>query len=680
MDAKRSYRWGYFILSSVIALVGTLLVLNFLTVQANSIPDSISDDDIQLLIEEALSKEEFDRVRWLAEVLPEEEREELLSILNSPKDYQPQTPLVNFIGINGASCSYDNFSDAMTAAISGDTLYINEGTYTTTIGTVNKDLTFLAAKNNCQDPGSGVTIDADDVDRLVWVQNYRNVTFTNLILSNGTAPSGGMGGNMYVTLGSYVVLQDTTIVSGSAYDRGGGVRIYYNSTVEMLGNSKIIDNRATGVNANGAGVAIYSGTLIMRGNSWVGSDLHSNISDNNGGGIYLDHNSYLEVTGNSKIMGNEAAQNGGGIYATDGSQVLFKDNASLGYTSYDQGNSAQNGGGIYLADTTTSLTMTKNNSILNNDASASGGGIYISGIANAKIDNALIKSNSAATSGGGIYIENSAIDLKNVIFYGNSAGDDGGGLAAYTSTITMQGYYPTPKTSPSPTERSSLSAIDICNTWSLPANNFCSEFRENTATDLGGAAYLQFSDAVISTTAFISNTAAWGVALEIWESSAELINSLLTGNDATDVNNSVVHVYRPPTSSVTTILNATHNTWAGNPADAIRYSLNTQGQFNNNVVWENDALGEVNPFATATCNDTQDEVLSGAGNISQDPQFATKARGDYHLGPNSPALDACLTGSARDLENFLRPIGSGYDMGAFEDRWPFQLFLPVILK
>ena len=184
METKLSYRWGYFVLSSVIALVGTLLVLNFLTVQANSIPDSKSDDDIRLLIEEALSKEDFDRVHWLAEALPEEEREELLTLIDPPIEDKPQAPLANFIGINGASCSYDNFSDAMTAAISGDTIYVNEGTHATTIGTVSKDLTFLAAKNNCQDPGSGATIDAGGPvgDRVAYINGSYNVTFTNLIL------------------------------------------------------------------------------------------------------------------------------------------------------------------------------------------------------------------------------------------------------------------------------------------------------------------------------------------------------------------------------------------------------------------------------------------------------------------------------------------------------------------
>ncbi len=63
--------------------------------------------------------------------------------------------------------------------------------------------------------------------------------------------------------------------------------------------------------------------------------------------------------------------------------------------------------------------------------------------------------------------------------------------------------------------------------------------------------------------------------------------------------------------------------------------------------------------------------LLGAGNLSAEPQFVSRAwgtEGDYHLRPGSPAVDAgTATGApAADLEGTPRPQGAGVDMGAYE--------------
>ncbi len=61
----------------------------------------------------------------------------------------------------------------------------------------------------------------------------------------------------------------------------------------------------------------------------------------------------------------------------------------------------------------------------------------------------------------------------------------------------------------------------------------------------------------------------------------------------------------------------------------------------------------------------------GAGNLSADPKFVTRAwgtAGDYHLQPGSPAIDAgtATEAPAADLEGTPRPQGTGFDMGAYE--------------
>ena len=62
------------------------------------------------------------------------------------------------------------------------------------------------------------------------------------------------------------------------------------------------------------------------------------------------------------------------------------------------------------------------------------------------------------------------------------------------------------------------------------------------------------------------------------------------------------------------------------------------------------------------CNLSQ----NGVGGSSTDPLFTTDWRGDFHLSPGSPAIDACGGSGDNDLDNNPRPIGAGHDMGAFE--------------
>ena len=65
-------------------------------------------------------------------------------------------------------------------------------------------------------------------------------------------------------------------------------------------------------------------------------------------------------------------------------------------------------------------------------------------------------------------------------------------------------------------------------------------------------------------------------------------------------------------------------------------------------------------------------------NVWGDPHFVNPAAGDYHIRPDSAAVDA----GARyyvvaDFDGTLRPIGLP-DIGA--DEWGTRMFLPLVLK
>ncbi|MBM4319590.1 MAG: DUF1565 domain-containing protein, partial [Deltaproteobacteria bacterium] len=62
------------------------------------------------------------------------------------------------------------------------------------------------------------------------------------------------------------------------------------------------------------------------------------------------------------------------------------------------------------------------------------------------------------------------------------------------------------------------------------------------------------------------------------------------------------------------------------------------------------------------------DVAEVGGNISEDPRFVDRERGDYHLGEGSPCIDSGLEleQASTDIDGELRPRGAGFDIGADE--------------
>jgi hypothetical protein len=98
----------------------------------------------------------------------------------------------------------------------------------------------------------------------------------------------------------------------------------------------------------------------------------------------------------------------------------------------------------------------------------------------------------------------------------------------------------------------------------------------------------------------------------------------------------------------------------------------------NSIVWNNSLAEVATFFGEGTVNvsfsDVGEALFPGPGNISSNPQFSAPAGRDYHLQPQSPAIDGGTNTGApgADIEDKPRPIdGNGdgaavVDMGAFE--------------
>ncbi len=90
----------------------------------------------------------------------------------------------------------------------------------------------------------------------------------------------------------------------------------------------------------------------------------------------------------------------------------------------------------------------------------------------------------------------------------------------------------------------------------------------------------------------------------------------------------------------------------------------------NNIFWGNVSSRSPMHFgATLNYCLIQDGAYSvGIGCITGDPQFVDAAHGDYRLLPSSPCVNAgsSIASVTADLDNVSRPVGAGWDIGAYE--------------
>ena len=114
----------------------------------------------------------------------------------------------------------------------------------------------------------------------------------------------------------------------------------------------------------------------------------------------------------------------------------------------------------------------------------------------------------------------------------------------------------------------------------------------------------------------------------------------------------------------------------GGAIDCSIYPLDTNGDiiFKNCILWGNTAPqgAEIKEFGNPiiiTYSDIQGSY-TGEGNIDSDPLFLPIDTANSYIHPYSPCIDTGTADGAPgdDIDGYIRPIGSGDDMGAYEYR------------
>ncbi|MEZ4679100.1 MAG: choice-of-anchor Q domain-containing protein [Caldilineaceae bacterium] len=275
-------------------------------------------------------------------------------------------------------------------AVPGSTVQINGG---------------MIANNHANRAGGGIELNA-----TAEMSVHATIGLTEL-LGNTTGASPGNGGALHITGPAQVTVHNVTVANNMAAAEGGGL---WNSAV---GSLTVIDSSLTGNHAAGNDADQGGGALFNDGGELT--VINSTLTDNmatgtsgSGGGILATVGSVLHVTGGT-ISENSANRAGGGI-------EINATTEKVAYASVD---------GVELRGNVAGA------------APGNGGALHITGPGQVKVTNAMVLNNMATAEGGGLW--NSAVGMLTVTdstLSGNHAGGadaDQGGGALFNDGGTM---------------------------------------------------------------------------------------------------------------------------------------------------------------------------------------------------------------------------------------------------
>jgi len=230
---------------------------------------------------------------------------------------------------------------------------------------------------------------------------------------NQVSITDGEASGIYISdVGGYVKVENTTITNNhdTSGENAGGITIQ--DSLATIGsdievrNCTIVGNSTNDVDSGGGVYAEKITALRL-----VGNVISDNVSDGAGGGVYLFDLSNPQsnyVVQNNTISNNIAALSGGGI-SIETANVTFLDNQVI-----DNVSTLDFGGGLYIYGNST--VQVDGNVFKYNDAGSNGGGISVArkgSEPNPSVvitKNAIIDNNTGDT-GGGVHIDNDAITI-----------------------------------------------------------------------------------------------------------------------------------------------------------------------------------------------------------------------------------------------------------------------------
>jgi uncharacterized repeat protein (TIGR01451 family) len=404
---------------------------------------------------------------------------------------------------------------------------------------------------------------------------------------------------------------------------------------------KVAEGTYTGVSEReGVTQTVYlSKTLTIQGgyttSDWDDPDPEGNITtlDAQGQGrvfFIQGENTYptiagLHITGGVGMSAGDVDGDGGGIYADSG----CCDGVTSLLDNHIYGNSAltYNGGGINLQGYA-HYTLT-GNTFENNTAADRGGGMNAGAKAVLTLTDNLFTGNSAY-KGGGLAVDFYAVaNLRGNIYRDNHAESAGGGLYAYRNDVLV----------------------------------FDGELFIGNSASYGGGVYFSSRadfqyDSWMANTLIADNQASMeGAGIYIAGGLLRLQHTTLSGNSGGEGSAIAVGDWTPgdPVEMASNLV--LQNTILANQALGLHVS-DASTLAVDSILWHNVAV---------TLTEAPEASVSLVNQLTGDPLFADPANDDYHLTGASAARDVGVNaGVFNDFDGLLRPMGFGFDLGAYE--------------
>lgn len=300
----------------------------------------------------------------------------------------------------------------------GDTLYLNPGTYNKTNQdsniTINKNITIQG-----NGPTDQIIIDAQKESNIFTIGDGFKVTFINITFINGYNNDGGAiyNGRSQITFINCIFTNNTAT--------GGGGAI-----TSLYGSITIVNSSFIGNSANIGGAIHHRGDNSTITNSTF-------ISNNAGeGGAIRTFNSNLGVF-NSTFIDNHGSAGGGAIKNDNGNNVLISNSLFINNTALGQGGAIGNNNGnnftiidsVFNNNTGSEGGAIRNNiariniinsKFFNNTAKNYGGGLYNTGNGTMNLSGNIMSNNVANISGNQIYNQDGSVGAFNLTYLNNS--------------------------------------------------------------------------------------------------------------------------------------------------------------------------------------------------------------------------------------------------------------------
>jgi uncharacterized repeat protein (TIGR01451 family) len=474
----------------------------------------------------------------------------------------------------------------------------------------------------------------------MYFQNSDGTSLIGDLISGNSTPQSGSGGGLYLYNSACVTLTDNMISDNEAgpWNNGfgtGGGGVLDTCPGTTLNDNIISDNRAS-----------WAGGLEFRDSptaTLIANTISDNVANHAGsgrkhyGGAHFDHSDDATLISNT-ISGNHAASDCGGVCFDSSHNAVLTGNVIISNTRGPWWDGCGAGAclrkckNVQLAD---NVIVSNTGTDMDRPGTILGGGLYIGNSSVTLVANTI--SSNGATRGGGLYVaSNSSVTLTSNAITGNAVYSScgawcydpvgcGGGLHLNDSIATLN-------------------------------NTFIAD---NQAETVGAGLYLERSaitltnsivaDNQITLTGQITGT---GSGLYIVGSSARLLHPTIARNSGGD--GSGLHI----TGTASTV--AMTNTILVSHTVGITVAAGNTATLEA-TLWGTDTWANLADWGGAGT------VITGTINLWDDPDFVDLDRGDYHIGPNSAAIDAGEpAGVTLDIDGEPRSAGTAPDLGADE--------------